>query len=753
MNETIKLILSLSLSGSILAVLIFALKPLIRHELSKSIQYYIWIVVLLRFIIPFSFEGSIMNDVFYSSSPVEISSPGNIQLMPGAGENAKSSFILPNVRKNVTNGDYNGDVDHSRYFTDLLYQYALYLWLLGIIIAFTANLIGYVRFLKYLKPANKPATDEQNRVLTALLNGRNNVRLVRNRFVTTPMLIGILKPFIIIPDINFDGEQLKNILLHEVSHLRRFDIAVKWLTMLAASIHWFNPIMYFVKKEINHACELSCDEAIIKNFNPAEKQAYGNTLIAVVAEHKYPVGVLQATMCEEKETLTERLLAIMKYSKKSKAIMLMSIALVVAVISGAVMLGGYNGKINSKVSNEQEHIRDNFYQSINYDSGQDLLSFTIPKTIPEGYKFYLHVSGRMFMGDKSNGMSFHAFDEETQNYSWEEGKTYTYSLKSENLDECMLVFGLIDVNNQEFLYAIHISPDGTKRLDNTATSNLKINDLLSQIMSSPKESSNPADYIDAHKVEYELILKMDIEALPYLFSEFEKGGQTGLKGHIMENLCRNILGEEDIKYASQDPQDWYDTYKANIIRGLEENSSEFVKKNNPKGSIVLDLKSNYEVVNFADGQVEITGRKLAYKATNISPVHIKVGTSLDEQMMYRAVVFYEAVFARDLDTVNRMANERLNDQLKRWADNAPEKDDYSAMTIMKLDTYTGVAFPTGISAPKPHPEKSGKYMVALIISKDIEVEVYFDISSDGNPLVEGFTLVKGGIVQNIVPSY
>ena len=296
-----------------------------------------------------------MNDVFYSSkTPLEVSSQGTVQPMAGTSENIINSSILPNVRENAT----NGDVDHSRYFRDLFNQYALYLWLLGIIIALAINLTGYARFSKHLKQANKPATDEENRILAALLNGRNNIRLVRNRFVTTPMLIGILKPYIIIPDINFDGEQLKNILLHEISHLRRFDVAVKWLTMIATSIHWFNPLMYFIKKEINHACELACDEAVIKDFNPAEKQAYGDTLISVVAEHKYPIGVLQATMSEEKETLKERLVAIMQHNKKSKIIILMSLVLLIAVISGAVVLGASIGKTNADIKKDQKAVYD-----------------------------------------------------------------------------------------------------------------------------------------------------------------------------------------------------------------------------------------------------------------------------------------------------------------------------------------------------------------------------------------------------------
>jgi hypothetical protein len=159
----------------------------------------------------------------------------------------------------------------------------------------------------------------------------------------------------------------------------------------------------------------------------------------------------------------------MKYRKKSKAIMLMSMVLLIAVIGGAVVLGGCTGKTKLDPSNLPGQIKDSFYASVNYDPTQDLLSFTIPKTIPEGYKFYLHVSGRIFMGDKNsgNGMSFHAFDEESQNCSWENGKTYTYPLQSENLDNCLLVFGLTDADNREFLYSIHISPDGTKSIDDT----------------------------------------------------------------------------------------------------------------------------------------------------------------------------------------------------------------------------------------------------------------------------------------------
>ncbi|MCQ1530405.1 M56 family metallopeptidase [Lutispora saccharofermentans] len=345
MNETIKLILSLSLSGSILAVSVFAFKPFIKHKLSKSVQYYIWVVVLLRLVLPFSFEGSIMNSVFYGeTASLGADVQKNLALpISGTGKDLDSSTSAI-VRGKAANGIYDSDIDHSRYISQLFSKYIFGIWLFGAIAVFAANIAGYARFSKHLKKANKPADDAQNKMLAALLDGCSGVGLVRNRFAATPMLIGLIRPSIIIPDIDFDENQLKNILLHEISHLKRHDIAVKWLAMIASSIHWFNPIIYFIKKEINHSCELACDESVIKNLSPAEKQAYGDTLISIVAEHRYPYGALQATMSEEKNNLKERLLAIMRYNEKPKFIIALSGILLGVVIFSAIYLGAGVGK-------------------------------------------------------------------------------------------------------------------------------------------------------------------------------------------------------------------------------------------------------------------------------------------------------------------------------------------------------------------------------------------------------------------------
>ena len=132
-----------------------------------------------------------------------------------------------------------------------------------------------------------------------------------------------------------------------------------------------------------------------------------------------------------------------------------------------------------------------------------------------------------------------------------------------------------------------IIPPDTNKITEQGPYMDQIEKYLATIMSSPQLSSNPYDYIKAHENEYNAILALDYKALTYLFFEFKQGNQNGLKGHIMMNLCRTILGGEDIKSAITIPQDWYDTYKVYTQSIVNKNGIDWVHQNSPKGSLIL----------------------------------------------------------------------------------------------------------------------------------------------------------------------
>lgn len=70
MNHYFIMLISLSLSGSLLAIIVFALKSALKNRLSKIWQYYIWIIVLLRLILPFTPQTSLIGSLFHQSKDI-----------------------------------------------------------------------------------------------------------------------------------------------------------------------------------------------------------------------------------------------------------------------------------------------------------------------------------------------------------------------------------------------------------------------------------------------------------------------------------------------------------------------------------------------------------------------------------------------------------------------------------------------------------------------------------------------------------
>lgn len=116
-----------------------------------------------------------------------------------------------------------------------------------------------------------------------------------------------------------------------------------------------------------------------------------------------------------------------------------------------------------------------------------------------------------------------------------------------------------------------------------------IGKLVETICSSPAWASNPRAYIDAHPIEYREMIYYGSYTLRYCFTLFEKGGQTGLEGHIMASACRDILGKEDIELSANTGQGWYDAFKKSAESLRSQKGDEYMKKNMPGSWLLLNL--------------------------------------------------------------------------------------------------------------------------------------------------------------------
>ncbi len=124
---------------------------------------------------------------------------------------------------------------------------------------------------------------------------------------------------------------------------------------------------------------------------------------------------------------------------------------------------------------------------------------------------------------------------------------------------------------------------------------LRIAELIKTIQESPGISSNPQDYIKAHDAEYQELISYGAYSLRYCDSEFLSGGQTGLKGKIMEEVCIGIICSwgfvrEDVYYNTG--QDWFDTFRENTKKLSEQYSDGEIEKNYPASWILLEMQDS-----------------------------------------------------------------------------------------------------------------------------------------------------------------
>jgi beta-lactamase regulating signal transducer with metallopeptidase domain len=375
-SEIFRTLIIMSLSGSAIALLLFLAKPLLRDRLPKSIQYYLWLLVIAIYLIPISSLVTVNSFVPPFSKLVHAT------VITGYEYQEEAMITRVGHTSQLTDeelGQLSDDelvqtamvIGETSQLKMLLNFVSLKLPLIGFFSVFFSISLQYWQYVRKLKRYNIPASVEEMTTLARICGSRVPL-LWRNPLAATPMLIGVFQPEIILPDREFTDTQLRVILLHELTHLRRQDVLVKWLSVFACAVHWFNPIVWLTRREIDRACELSCDETVIAGLGTVGRQTYGDTLIYVAAATKTPMAVLTTTMCEEKKDLKERLGAIMKSRKHTRAVIVMSAVLLVLVGFGAVLLGaGY----------ESAGTEETVYISKKFDFTNAVLVVSLPETI------------------------------------------------------------------------------------------------------------------------------------------------------------------------------------------------------------------------------------------------------------------------------------------------------------------------------------------------------------------------------------
>lgn len=92
-------------------------------------------------------------------------------------------------------------------------------------------------------------------------------------------IFGVIRPIMILPDAVLEEKTVAYMIQHEIKHYANYDLWLKFLVDLLVVIHWWNPIVYMMRKELSLAFELSNDYMVTKDMSELGKIEYAETLV------------------------------------------------------------------------------------------------------------------------------------------------------------------------------------------------------------------------------------------------------------------------------------------------------------------------------------------------------------------------------------------------------------------------------------------------------------------------------------------
>ncbi|HHY0836643.1 M56 family metallopeptidase [Bacillus thuringiensis] len=330
-----------SLMASILVGFILCIKVLFRNKLTPRWQYMLWIVLMIRLLLPWSPDSSysIYSLLSYRSSVSEVI-PKNMPATENI-ENIESDrkVELESNPKMVTKtSEPEVEVSLEKQTTFSLYKLALYVWLAGVIILATITFLTNRRLYSYIKK-QPDITDEQaitvfNRCKQSMkMKKAVSLRLAGK--IASPTVFSFFRPKVLLSKKHMkvlNEQQLQYVFYHELAHIKRNDVAVNWIMYSLILLNWFNPILWYAYFCMREDQELACDAYALTFIDKEEQIAYGHTIITLLEHYSYQVPSL-ASLSRNKRTLKRRIVMIKKFQKKSYRLSLLGVIAIVAIAS------------------------------------------------------------------------------------------------------------------------------------------------------------------------------------------------------------------------------------------------------------------------------------------------------------------------------------------------------------------------------------------------------------------------------------
>lgn len=272
--------------GLVAFLLLIALKFVSRSN--ANLRYFISVSTLsLALILPIFTFSYVSNFPFYANNKQVISANASEKLQQEQFENSEEFLANGNLANEIKGLEKTSSINNwqnslKQTFSDYSPLLVAF-WFVGILL-FSLRLFGGFWQLHKVKTreVSKANYDWQRRFsdICEKLNIKQKVKLLRSNLVESPMVIGWIKPVILIPAsvfLQMNPTQLETIIAHELMHIKRFDYLVNFAQSFVEILFFYHPCVWWISAKIRQERECACDDAVLLTLENAQF-TYANAL-------------------------------------------------------------------------------------------------------------------------------------------------------------------------------------------------------------------------------------------------------------------------------------------------------------------------------------------------------------------------------------------------------------------------------------------------------------------------------------------
>lgn len=321
-----------------------ALRSLFGRRISANTRYTLWILVLVRLLVPVQLFSSPVAGLYVSPLP-EVLQQENIYLLPVQSIPLEDAVNI-SIEEDGAILDANsfgyarledGGTTVRRYAARLSPLEILgWLWLTGSLLMGLALLSFNFYFAARIRRIRRPLKGNLGPIPVFVAGG-----------LPSPCLFGLFRTAIYVtPETAENPDMLRHVITHEATHYRHLDHLWSVLRGIALAVHWWNPLVWLAVILSRRDGEMACDESALKRLGDGERKAYGETLLSLVTAKGGPRDLLSfaTTMTGGKKSLRER---IHRIACKQKCLVSATVAIILLLCLTVVCAFGRKEELAS----------------------------------------------------------------------------------------------------------------------------------------------------------------------------------------------------------------------------------------------------------------------------------------------------------------------------------------------------------------------------------------------------------------------